>query len=756
MSGAPAWVVGLALVACTPGVRGGAEAPYEKGRVVLAVRPVAPVLGSTRGARYVVAGLPAGHGYEVGRLVALFAREGRPVGLADIVVAGERELELVALWVEPAHAFATLALGKVPQSHHFGKMLGQVLEVERDPRRVRVDLGAAHGIRVGDIYAVLGEGYTDADVGGRSLGRRDQGMLQIVEVDRRGLTAVGELLRGKVERRAFVMFTAHEAIHPRLRVKVVLTRFHGELGGAYSAALLAELQRAIAARELTDLQVEAADEVILLSDAEGSQARHIGEERRADVVLWGSAELAGASMTVVPRVTFVDPTRFGERERLWPIVTMDEARIHGVGEDAFALAVRGLAAYLGGWVQFSEAERSAAGSYTRAAVYFRNAIAYGESIDARNARVWLFHCLERIGDWYGAERVAREIEADGDESLRALGMYMRATIAGERGALGESLELARAAALGFKQAGGAREAAVARGKVAEVLYTLGDADEALRIFRDELLPTFERQRDARSRVLTLGRIAEIHAGRGRLADARAIYEDVLLPALRDLGDVRTSAVILGKLAELRLDAGAVDEALRIYTDEVLPVFLRLHDVRAEAVTRGKIADIWSRQGRIEEVLRVREAQLRVFRALGDEREEAVALGKLAEVRLRQGDEREALRIRVEDQLPMFVRMGDVREVAATRGKIAEILFRQGDLEAALSGFNDALTVHDRLGERREGLVCRTNVSLVLLARGRRGDRERAGALLREVIAGDIALTLEERAIVRAIVIRNRL
>lgn len=753
------WLVGSILAACASGGRHGADAPTGAPRIDLVARPVVPALGMTRGARYVVSGLPAGHGYEAGRLVALMTRGGltRPVGLADIVTAGERELELVALWVEPSQAFASLELGPVPQEHHFGKMLGRILEFERDPRRVRVNLGAAHGARAGDIYSVLGDAHVDADVGGRSLGRGDQGTLQIVEVDPRGQTAVGELLRGRAEKNAFVMFAGHEQVQRRPVVKIVLTRFRGDRGGAYSEALLAALQRLIAERELADLQVEATEVVIDLSDAEGSQARRVGAERRADVVLWGSANSAGESMMVVPRVTFVDPARFGERERLWSVVKMDEARIYRDGGDEVAGAVRGLAAYMAGWVHFAEHEQALDGSYARAAGYFQDAIVFGEPVDARNARVWLFYCLERLGDLRGAERVAREVEAEGenDEARRALGSYLRATIADDAGASAEALTFAQAAALGFTRAGAARDAAVARSKVAEVLYKLGERDAALRIYREELLPVFDRLRDARSRVLTLGHIADIHAERGRLAEAGSIYEELLV-ALRELSDDRSSAVILGKLAELRRRAGAVDEALRIYTEEVLPVFVRLSDVRAEAVARGKIADIWLSQGRLDAVLREREAQLRVFRSIGDEREEAVTLGKLAEVRLRRGEAREALRIRREEQLPMLGRIGDVREYGATQGKIAEIQFQQGDLEGALAGFNDSLVVHERIGERREGLVCRTNVAVVLLARGRPGDRERAAALLREVLAGAGALTPAERARVRAIAARHGL
>lgn len=753
----------LFVAGCASGRRGGVEAPSAATRLELAARPFAPVSGRTGGARYMVTALPTGHGYEPGRLVALMTRSGgqgpRPVGLADIVVAGERELELVALWVEPSHAFEILEMGAVPADHHFGKMLGRVTEYERDPRRMRVNLGAAHGARVGDIYSVLGGGYVDTDVGGRSLGRGSQGMLQIVEVDPRGQTAVGELLRGGAQKNAHVMFVGHESIRRRPVVKLVLTRFRGDRGGAYSEALLAALQRLIAERRLEDLQVEATEATIDISDVEGGQARRLGEELRADVVLWGSASSAEGSMAVVPRATFVEPTRFGAHERLWSVVKMDQERIYRDGEDEVADAVRGLAAYMAGWMYFSEYEESVEGSYARAAAYFREAVDHGEAIDARNAQVWLFYCLERIGDWRGAERVAREIEDEGktgDERRRALGLYFRATIAADRGALSEALALGRAAAEGFTRIGDIREVAVARGKVAEVMYRLGERDGALRIYRDELLLAFERPGDDRPRVVTLARIAEIHAGSGRLAEARAIYEEALLPAFRALGDVRSVAVVLGELAEVRWRAGDAEEALRLYSEEVLPVFVRLRDVRAETVTRGKIADIWLAEGRLDEVLRVREEQLRVFRSLGDDRELAVALGKLAEVRLRQGDTLEALRIRRDEQLPMFERLGDVREYAATIGKIAEIQFQRGETAEALAGFERSLAMHERLGERREGLVCRTNVALVLLARGQRDDRERAAGLLREVLAGAAALAAAEVTRVRDIVARHGL
>ena len=229
-----------------------------------------------------------------------------------------------------------------------------------------------------------------------------------------------------------------------------------------------------------------------------------------------------------------------------------------------------------------------------------------------------------------------------------------------------------------------RRRAVARGRIADVLETRGQFDEALRVRTEEELPIYERLGDPRLKAVTQWRIANILAARGQLDDALRIRREELLPVFERLGDVRSTAVTQGGIADILGARGELDEALRIRTEEQLPVFERLGDVRSRAVTQGKIADILVARGELDEALRIRmEEQLPIYERLGDVRSKAIAQGGIADILVARGDLEEALRIRMEEELPTYERLGDLRSIAITQGQIADILEDRGRLEDAL-------------------------------------------------------------------------
>ena len=74
-----------------------------------------------------------------------------------------------------------------------------------------------------------------------------------------------------------------------------------------------------------------------------------------------------------------------------------------------------------------------------------------------------------------------------------------------------------------------RAQAITQGKVADIFYTRGELDEALRILRKEELPVFQRLGDLRARAITKVRMAQISADRHEEAAA----EELLVEALDD-------------------------------------------------------------------------------------------------------------------------------------------------------------------------------------------------------------------------------
>jgi len=284
----------------------------------------------------------------------------------------------------------------------------------------------------------------------------------------------------------------------------------------------------------------------------------------------------------------------------------------------------------------------------------------------------------------------------------------------------------------YQAANNRRGAAVALGRIADVLQARGELDDALRIRRERQLPIFDRLSDARGRAYTLGKIADILEIRGDWDEALRIRRDEELPAYIRFGDEHTQAVALAKIADILARRGDPDEARRIHQDEVSPLFERLGSSRDRAITLAKIAGSDRARGNQEGALRIlRDDVLPIFQRLGDVRSQAVTLGQIAEILQAKGELDEALRVFRDESLAIFRRVGDERACALTWGRIAYILQTQGELDEAIRIRRDEeLPVYSRLGDLHGQLDSEANIALMHLSRaadGPAGAPERAAA-----------------------------
>ena len=256
-------------------------------------------------------------------------------------------------------------------------------------------------------------------------------------------------------------------------------------------------------------------------------------------------------------------------------------------------------------------------------------------------------------------------------------------------------------------------------ELGQLLFSLGDLDEALSHRREVELPLHRRLGDSRSQAITMGRIADILEARGQLDEALRIRQEAELPVYERLGDLRSKAITMGKSADILQARGQLDEALRIHQEEALPVFERLGDVRSKAITMGRIADILQAQGQLDEALRIRqEEELSVYSRLGDVRHQAITMGKIADILQARGQLDEALRIRQEEELPVFERLGDMREKAITMAGIADILQARGQLSEALRIYEkEVLPMFEHLGDEHARAFTMGKIVGILQARG---------------------------------------
>jgi tetratricopeptide (TPR) repeat protein len=288
-----------------------------------------------------------------------------------------------------------------------------------------------------------------------------------------------------------------------------------------------------------------------------------------------------------------------------------------------------------------------------------------------------------------------------------------------RGELDHAETLLRRACQLFAAEGAELQAAVAMGYLADIAYTRGDLDEAMRIGRDVQLPIYERLGDVWSATVTWGQLGNIAEARGDLDEALRILSEQVLPVTKRLGDVRETAVASGKIADIAFARGDLDGALRILSEQVLPVVERLGDARMAAVAWGKIGNIAFVKGYLDEALRIHSEQvLPVVERLGDARMVAVAWGKIADIAQVRGDLDEALRIRREVELPTFERAGDLRETAVAWSKIADVAFARGDLGEALRILSErVLPVFEQLGEVPQAATVWGTIGQIAYQRG---------------------------------------
>jgi CHAT domain-containing protein/tetratricopeptide (TPR) repeat protein len=249
-----------------------------------------------------------------------------------------------------------------------------------------------------------------------------------------------------------------------------------------------------------------------------------------------------------------------------------------------------------------------------------------------------------------------------------------------QGLFAEAVRLAEAA-------GNEISATVARGAVADILYSRGDLDEALRILREELLPSFDRLGDVRSRAVTMGKIADILYRRGDLDEALRIRREEELPVYDRLGDVRSRAVTMGKIADILSSRGDLDEALRILREELLPSFDRLGDVRSRGAVIGQIAYIMFEKKDVAAARVLQQERLEINRRLGDADGMGATLWDLARLDLAEQ--------KIDDAVPRVVEAYDIVSRLGRAEGIAVIGMIFGQILAANDQPEDARTVLQR-------------------------------------------------------------
>jgi tetratricopeptide (TPR) repeat protein len=162
--------------------------------------------------------------------------------------------------------------------------------------------------------------------------------------------------------------------------------------------------------------------------------------------------------------------------------------------------------------------------------------------------------------------------------------------------------------------GDVRSRAITWGKIADILFSRGKLDEALRIRMEEELPVYDRLGDVRSRAITLSRVADIFAEKENHERAYALYEESL-DILKRLGDADNIAATLWGLIKLDITMQNFEAAAPRIT-EVYSIVLRLGRAEGIAVVGLTLGQFLAAADRREEALAVLHRSAEMFKKLG--------------------------------------------------------------------------------------------------------------------------------------------
>ena len=141
-------------------------------------------------------------------------------------------------------------------------------------------------------------------------------------------------------------------------------------------------------------------------------------------------------------------------------------------------------------------------------------------------------CAESIGNDLIQDKFIERImhlTNDADQAAQARFLRRRGDHLLRKGKVTEAEKYYRTLSNLFANIGDVRSQAATLGKIADVIFTRGDLDEALRIHREEALPVHESQGEVLSRAVTLGKIADILFARGDLDESLRIRLEEQLP-----------------------------------------------------------------------------------------------------------------------------------------------------------------------------------------------------------------------------------
>lgn len=651
-----------------------------------------PVFCEPNGApeRYVV-GLGKDHGWERADWVELTG-----AGDERIAYALVAEAHGTSVKVEPAVQRRPVALGgmrarKVPRDEalRLGKHFGRVLKVEG--KRVRVDLGRADGLVVGDSFVVTGTQWD-----GQDLGR-----VRVVEVDEVFAWAVVDVQTASLHPGLGLRHVQTAVTGPGAEVTVVVADFDAKdpaeatrsSGRAFARKFAGELHTAASGAPGWTVRY---DETVSVpsgvSKAVHEIVREAGLRARADLVVWGSLRCGRAGCA---QLAAVRPERFGPAEG--PAGPRERDR-SGLQDAAEATALHGMLMFT--------AQR-----YGDARYHLARALGHGElrGDDVRRALVRLAYAAFVVGQVDQARAAAQALAQDEVAHWRESGEAELARIELRTG----EVQSARARLADLAKSDDVEMQSYALHMLGMLEAQQGKPEEARRLLTQSLALK-KAKRDEQGEAASLHQLAILEEQHGNIDEARHLHARSLA-LKRSNHDKKGEAASLHALAMLAAQQGKVDEARRLYAQS-LELFRYVRDVEGEAASLCELAILDARQGRVDEAGRLCARSLELDRSINNKQGEAASLHQLAIVAAKQGRIDEARHLYTRS-LALYRDVHDAEGEAASLHELAVLAAKQGKVAEARHLHARSLEIHQRSKNLHGVLVVRHSLATMELEAG---------------------------------------
>ena len=722
--------------------------------------PPIPTLIKDQGKTW-IGGLKDHHGWDRHAWVVL-SRANTKLAVALVIDGEGQDAVLIHVLAALPNTDVEGAQAEVMKDGHWprvGKLLGRIVERETD-LRIRIDLGRADGVVVGDRFTVRPNPRDRTELGA---------LLEVTVLHETHAEAEIRVPAGPPGPDQPIVFlpAGEQGPRPTPKLHIVVAGFTPQADNEKTTAFAQKYARDFAAR-LTDatkgwqgVQVSHVPDIIPHDDHTGhDKARELGRKHQAQLVVWGTMMCLADEGCASPRFTVVDPQALQHAEISAGDHTFTPSPLteNKVSEDLIekpeilAAALLGFMAedvgdlqhavyYLGraapgltGSDRLQAMERQAASEFLSSDMVAADATAAlleasGDRFWANAGRRWHALIEARQGHPDRALSLLNEVLATdtalSHRNARAVTLGYIARIRRDKGEIDAALTLHEENKLEFESLGDRSSRAAALGDIARIRADKGDIDAALAL-HEERLKEYEALGDRRSRASALGDIARIRTSKGDIDAALALHEEGL-KEFEALGDRRERAITLGDIAHIRRSKGDIDAAQALH-EEQKKEFETLGDRRSLAVILGDFAHIRLSKGDLDGALALHEERKKEFEALGDRRERATTLGDLAHIRLMKGEVGAALLLG-EEQLKEFEALGDRRSRALALGDIAHIRLMKGEIEAALVLHKLELKEFEALGDRHSRATTLGDIARIRLMNGdpktaAKGQRER--------------------------------